>query len=56
MRAINELIRHNRMDSYIHVPYVGEIHKLYEVKEELKRRFNIEEPIKGPEGGNTKCL
>lgn len=39
--AIDELVKHGCMDNYIHTPFAGEMHKLYEVKDELKKRFNI---------------
>jgi hypothetical protein len=39
--AMEELKRHGCENNYIHVPFHGEMHKLYEVKEELKHRFNI---------------
>jgi len=40
--AIQELKKHGCWDNYIHVPFNGEMHILYEIKDELKRRFNIE--------------
>jgi hypothetical protein len=43
MEALKE---HGCESNYIHVPYKGEMHKLYEIKEELKHRFNIKEAEK----------
>lgn len=39
--AINELIRHGCLNNYIYCPFNGEMHKLYEIRDELIKRFNI---------------
>jgi hypothetical protein len=39
--AINELKKHGCWDNYIHVPFDGEMHILYEIKDGLKKRFDI---------------
>jgi hypothetical protein len=40
-REIDALTEHGCMDNYIYVPSHGEMHKLYEIKEELTKRFSI---------------
>jgi hypothetical protein len=42
-KEIDALTEHGCMDNYIFVPPQGEMHMLYEIKEELKRRFGIDE-------------
>jgi hypothetical protein len=37
------LRQHDCYGNFINVPPMGEMHKLYEIKDELKRRFNIKE-------------
>jgi hypothetical protein len=39
--AMEELQKHNCVDSFINCPFTGSIHKLYDIKDELKRKFNI---------------
>ena len=42
-REMEVLKEHGCEGNYIHVPYKGEMHKLYEIKDELKRRFGLAE-------------
>lgn len=37
----NVLIEHGCIDNYIEVPFYGEMHILYDIKQRLKVRFNI---------------
>lgn len=39
--AIEELKKHGCWDNYIHVPFKGEMHILYDITEQIKKRFNI---------------
>jgi hypothetical protein len=39
--AIAELERHGCLSNYIHVPFDGEMHILYDITEQIKKRFNI---------------
>lgn len=39
--AMDELKRHGCLNNYIHVPFDGEMHILYDITEQIKKRFGI---------------
>lgn len=39
--AMEELKKHGCENNYIHVPFDGEMHILYDITEQIKKRFNI---------------